>query len=343
MERSVSVNLLLYKPGKFLRPCLESLVSQNYGNFEILIIDNFSNDGTVEEVKKFFSEYSSPVKWRLKETEKNLGFAAGQNYGIKESGGELVLMANQDIIFDKNYIKELAEVFGDERAGSAQGKLLRLKEEGSGFQKTVVIDNAGLLVFKNRRIVGRGQGQEDRGQFEKKEEVFGVDGAAPMYRRSALEDTRLCLEKCEYLDEDFVAYKEDVDLAWRLRLFGWKAYYAPKALAWHARTAGDSLARTYREIIRERKKVNSYGKFHSFKNQRLMQIKNEMPIHFLKSLPRLLTKEIAAWGYVLFFEKYTVSSIKEIFRLAPKSWQKRKLIFAKKKALGSEIEKWFQK
>jgi len=131
-------------------------------------------------------------------------------------------------------------------------------------------------------------------------------------------------------------------LAWRLQLYGWKAWFEPKAVAWHARTAGDSAQTSYLGIIKERLKINRFGKFHSFKNQRLMQIKNEQPELLLKHLIRWLPKEIASWFYVLLFEHYTWKSIKELLKLAPRAWQKRKIIMAQKTINNKKIEKWFK-
>jgi len=90
----------------------------------------------------------------------------------------------------------------------------------------------------NRRVIDEGQGQEDHGEFEVPGEVFAVSGQNPIYRRDALLEVAYpsVLDKVgEVFDEDLFMYKEDVDLGWRLRLFGWKAWYEPTAIAWHGR------------------------------------------------------------------------------------------------------------
>jgi len=241
-------------------------------------------------------------------------------------------------------LKKAVLAFGqDEKIGSLQGKLLRLKIDDEKLTKTDIIDNAGLIIFKNRRVIARGQGQADRGQFDGQKEIFGVDGAAPIYRRAALQTIKICLDgQCEYLDEDFYMYKEDVDLAWRLRLAGWQAYYEPRAMAWHARTAGDSAAVNYFGMIKERLKINKFAKYLSFKNQRLMQIKNEQPVLLFEHLLWFLPKEIASWIYVILFERYTWKAIRDLFRQAPRAWQKREVIMVQKKVSAKEMEKWFE-
>ncbi len=347
MKPLISVNLLLYKPGFYLAPCLASILAQSYDNFELLIIDNNSVDGTIERVRKIIEEAQKVGQklpfYKIIINKKNQGFAAGHNQGITASRGELVAMFNQDVILDGDFLKQAATVFSDEKIGSLQAKILRLKIEGADLLKTDIIDTTGLVILKNRRIIARGQGRQDIGQLDKTEEIFGVDGALPIYRRQALEEIKIVIdEKEEYLDEDFYMYKEDVDLAWRMQLAGWKAYYEPRVKAWHARTAGDSAAINYTGNIRERIKINRFGKYHSFKNQRLMQIKNEQPKFLLKHLFYWLPKEIASWVYVILFEHYTWSAIRELFKQAPRAWRKRRIIMARKKVSGQEMRKWFE-
>jgi len=220
-----------------------------------------------------------------------------------------------------------------------------------------VIDTTGLLMFKNRRIVNRGQGDSDTGQFEKQEEVLGPDGAVPVYRKKALDDIAIPLRVfsrevsrssaqnstgVEFFDENFFLYKEDVDLAWRLRLLGWKTIYTPKAVAYHSRGSGDSMAVTPWGMIRERRKINPRAKFYSFRNQRLMQLKNELPGNFVRHLPWFLPKEIAAWGYAFFFEGMVVPrAVRDWLSLAPKIMKKRRYIMSRRRASAAQMSRWF--
>ena len=344
MNPLISVCLLLYKPGFYLSSCLKSIFEQSFRDFELLVIDNNSSDGTTEKAEEILKSEAGQTNWRLIANKKNSGFAAGHNQGIRESSGEFILLLNQDIVLDKDFLKNIIEVFKkDSKIGAAQGKLLRLKVEGQNLEKSDLIDNTGLEIFKNRRIVARGQGQKDGGQFQETEEIFGADGAAPVFRRQALEDAKISLDNLgEYFDEDFFMYKEDVDLAWRLRLLDWKAVFEPKAVAWHSRTAGESAAKNYRGILRERRKIGSLAKYFSFKNQRLTQIKNEQPNLFFKHLFWWLPKEILSWIYVLIFEHYTFRAIKDFFRQAPRAWEKRKIIMRRKRISEKEMEGWFK-
>ncbi len=322
MNKLVSINILTYNAQDLIEPCLKSVLEQTYPNIEILVVDNASSDKTLEKIKNL------PVK--IIRNKENLGFSAGHNVGIRESKGEYILCLNQDVILDKDFVRYAVEAMEkDNEIGAIQGKL---------YKKDKSLDTTGLLAFKNRRFVNRGQGEEDKGQHDKTEEIFGVDGAAPLYRRKALEDIRI---NNEYFDEDFFMYKEDVDLAWRLRLYGWEAVYEPKAIGYHLRGAGEKAVKNYLAIASARKKNSEFAKFHSFKNDRLMRIKNELPALFFRDFYRIIIKEIAAWLYVLIFERYSWKAIRELFKQAPIAWRKRRIIMKRKRVGAKEMSKWF--
>ncbi len=342
----ISISLVAYNAEKYIRKCLNSVFAQTFQDFEVIIIDNVSSDNTVKIVKK---EYP---KCKVIENKENAGFAKGHNQGIRAAKGELVLCLNQDVFLDKNFLQNVVRTFdADEKIGAVQAKLYRADKN---FEKTNIIDTTGLVMLKNRRIIGRGQGTLCRGNLEveeetgfqvkpgmtiEPEEIFGCDGAVPTYRKRTLEDLRI---NDEYFDEDFFMYKEDVDLAWRTRLYGWKAVYVPTAIAWHQRGSGDSAVRNPLGIIKERRKISQNAKFYSFKNQRLMQIKNELPLLFVKDLIWIISKEIGAWAYVLIFEHYTVKSIISLCKEIPAAWRKRRIIMKNRKVGSREMGKFFQ-
>jgi len=342
----VTVSILTYNGLKYLKYCFNSVFSQSYPDTEIIVLDNHSTDGTVDWLKNLKPRNNLRIIFN----QENLGFATGHNRIIRESRGKFILCLNQDAVLDRDFILNAVKTFNqDQKIGSVQGKLYRWQigipasQSAREYHVSRIIDTTGLKIFKNRRIINREQGQIDQGKFEKTEEVFGADGAVAVYRHQALEDVKTPINnQVEYFDEDFFAYKEDVDLAWRLRLYGWKTVYQPKAIAWHDRTAGDSAETNYFLIIRERMKIGKFGKYLAFKNGRLAQIKNEQVFLLFKHLPRILTKEIASWIYVILFEKYTWKAIKDLFRQAPSAWRKRKIIMARKRVSAKEMEKWFK-
>src|SRR5262249_44754236 len=117
------------------------------------------------------------------------------------------------------------------RAGGAIGKLLRYDLERN--HPTKIIDSAGLVLGRQRRIMPRGEGEEDIGQLDEETQVFALDGASLIARRRSLESVAI---GGEYLDSTFYIHKEDHDLSWRLRLAGWECWYVPSAVAFHGRT-----------------------------------------------------------------------------------------------------------
>lgn len=325
----VSINIVAYNEEENIKKSLSSALNQSYGPIEVFLIDNASRDKTVGVAESAYGDQA--VSFNIIRNKENLGFGGGHNIGFRNSRGEFVLALNADCELDKDYVKYAVEVFRkNPDVGGVQGKLSN--------PRTKKIDTAGLLIFKNRRVINRGQGDDDLGQYDIPEEVWGIDGAAPIYRRTALEDTKVWNE---YFDEDFFAYKEDIDLSWRMRLAGWKMYYEPQALAWHDRSAGEGTSKNPLEIIRERKKISQFAKYHSFANQRLMQIKNESLVIFLKHSYAILPKELLTWPYALIFERRGAKSAFKFFKLIKKMLRKRKVVMSKKRVNNSDMEKWF--
>ncbi len=391
----VTVSVINYNNKKSIFKAIESVINQNYPSLELILIDNNSTDGTREEIDRRIAGWKEKRKevigkcfdWRKRGMERvgedslssnfrfndlfdivyirnseNIGFGAAHNQAIRMARGEFVLLLNSDAILAPSYIRNIIGLFEDQKTGSAQGKLLRydfekdrLVEKKENNKKFRMIDAVGLKMLKNRRIICAGQGQLDKGQFEEEREIFGVDGAAPVYRKKALEDVKIPLMKTcsaesgtqsslfEYFDEDFFMYKEDVDLAWRLRLAGWKAMYTPKAVAYHGRGSGESAAEDYLDIIRERRKIGRKAKYFSFRNQRLMQIKNDFPSLLLaKHFSHFLAKEVGAWIYMAIFERFTWRVLRDLGRNIPLFLRKRKVVMDRKRVGAREMEKWFE-
>jgi len=368
----VTISVINYNDRKFIFQAIESAVKQTYPNLEIIITDNLSTDGTREEIEARLPEWEAQRK-RISDasgesgigpamvyvkSEENSGFGRPHNQAFRIGKGEFFLLLNSDAILMPNFVEEALKVFGDERVGAIQGKLLRYDfNKGELFKDTGDsslnrIDTVGLQILKNRRIICIGQGSADRGQFEKQMEVFGADGAVPTYRKTALESIKLPIwdspdkkkvNEYEYFDEDFFMYKEDVDLAWRLRLAGWNAIYTPTAVAYHGRGSGDSMAKSFIKIIQERRKINPRAKYYSFLHQRLMQIKDDSPsLLFTKHFFPFIIKEVGAWGYMAIFERFTFRLIKDFRRLVPVFVKKRQLVKERTKITDAEMVKWFE-
>lgn len=382
MERPlVSIDLLMFKEEKeALKKAIESVINQTYRPIELNVLDNNPGEkgrGTLlKELKEILKGATPPLFFQYSASQRNTGFAGGHNILIRQSKGAYICMLNSDAWLDNHFVANALEIFAeDEKIGAVQSKMFRYdfkKDRVVTKDDKALIDATGLLMLKNRRVIARGQGEKDEGQYdyppshkatadfrfsndsasphqENLKEIFGADGAAPVYLREALEDVKLSKHSTlnaersfEYLDESFFAYKEDVDLAWRLRLYGWKTIYSPNLVSFHARGSGESAARSYLAIIKERRAIKSLAKELSWRNQRLMQVKNELCLLFLLHFPRIFLKEIASFFYILFFERYALRSMRDFFRLLPQAIAKRRIIMAHKRVGCKEMARWFE-
>ena len=334
----VAVNLVTWNAAPYLPECLASLRSQTFSDWRLNVIDNGSTDATLALVKKLVPGAETVAH------SANTGFAPAHNEAIRLTQGDYILLLNQDVILDKHFLKRAVSFLDNNpKVAALQPRLERYDFKAN--RALGVIDTTGLVIFKNRRIVNRGQGQPV-GEIKFREgEIFGADGAAPVYRRAALEAVKLAKldqpREFEYLDEDFFAYKEDVDLAWRLRLAGFKAVYVPQVKGFHGRGSGDAASTDPLEIIKERREIGQFSKTLSWRNQRLMQIKNEQWPNLLRHLPWLLTKELAAWLYVLVFEPATVGAMPGMIKYIPRAFRKRQLAKATWRVKARHLRHWF--
>ena len=180
MEKLVSVAIVNWNGEKYLYKCIDSLLNQNYKNIEIIIIDNDSTDSSVKIIEDNFKEKVVLFK------NKNTGYAGGANKGIELSNGEYVIIANPDIVFGENYIEKCINKFSeDEAIGAVTGKLL--KYDFDTDEKLNVIDSAGISFNHYRQGIDIGQNEVDEGKYEEDKRVFGVCGAAAVFKKDALE------------------------------------------------------------------------------------------------------------------------------------------------------------
>lgn len=330
------VVVINFNGARFLPSCLNSLSAQTYSSLRLLVIDNGSQDESLAVI-------SSYPQVELIVNAINNGYAGAADQAChlaRERGVEFLMLLNPDIVFAPDYIERVLQVFQSRpKVASAQGKL-RQYDFKSG-EKLSVIDSTGLLCYRNRRVVDRGQGEEDHGQYDKGEAVFGVTGACPIMRLAALEAIKI---GNEYYDRDFFMYKEDIDLSWRFLLAGWENRYEPTALAWHGRGTGVLKRHSHYEVLKSRAGLSSLTKYHSYKNQRWMMIKNETSALFFRHLPAILIKELLIAGYILLREPFLLKSFWELLRKLPLMLRKRRLIQQRRRAQGvtaDSMARWF--
>ncbi|MEC1744268.1 glycosyltransferase family 2 protein [Schinkia azotoformans] len=318
--KRIAVQIVTYNSESEIVPCLKSIKEQSYPISDILVVDNQSMDGTVDCLKT--SPYYQDMT--LVENKVNNGFAGGHNQAFQLSDSDYVLVLNPDVQLHPDYVYHLVqELEQNLQVGAATGKLYREQEHQ-------VLDSSGLIIKKNHRAFDRGAGETDNGQYDRVEDIFGVSGAAAMYRREMIADVSI---DGEFFDETFFAYKEDVDVAWRAQLFGWKAMFVPEAVAHHKRGWQGEKKRTQISL-----KVRKY----SYINRYYTMLKNDSFFYLLLHLPIILFYEVLSLGYATLKEREILSSWKDFRKNFYGMMNKRKIVKNKRKVPYREVYRYFR-
>ncbi len=317
---TVSVNLLTFNGEKYLNNCFQSLLSQSFFDFQVIVIDNNSSDSSLEIIKKFQLEFKkSGIDFKLVLNKKNIGFACGHNQGIEmATNSRYILPLNQDVVLDKDYLKELVSFMEkNKNCAGATGKIFRL----TNGEKTDIIDSLGLKLFKSFQVADRESGKKEEKRYDQIEKVFGVSATCPLYRKKALESIKL---GNDYFDSDFKTYKEDVDLAFRLSDKGWSFYYVPSAIAWHKRSAAGKEKRGFWEVLNNYRNRSFFINYYSYRNHLFLLVKNLKFQDFLKNFPFIFWYEIKKFIFLLFWEPRVLKAWGDFFKKLPKMLKKRK-------------------
>jgi GT2 family glycosyltransferase len=212
---------------ELLRDCLDALRRQTFADFEVLIVDNGSTDGSQEFVRTHYPET------QVIDLGRNYGFTGACNRGWEASQGEFIILLNNDTEADPNWLAEVVGTFRQHpQAGIVASKML-LFDERDRFH------TAGDFYRLDGIPGNRGVWQKDAGQYNKEERVFSACGGAAAYRR-------VMLAEIGFLDDDFFFSCEDVDMGWRANLAGWQTIYAPTAVVYHKlKATGGSVTGSY--------------------------------------------------------------------------------------------------
>lgn len=210
-----------------LDDCLTSLRRQTFRDFETILVDNGSTDGSQAYARQNFPEV------RLLELGENRGFTGACNAGYAAANGSLIILLNNDTETDPDWLMAVTDTFARHpQAGIVASKLLL-------FDRRDYLHAAGDYYRLDGIPGNRGVWQPDRGQYDREEAVFGACGAAAAYRRSMIAEIG-------FLDDAFYFSCEDVDLAWRAHLMGWRVVYNPAAVVYHKlKATGGSLTGSY--------------------------------------------------------------------------------------------------
>jgi GT2 family glycosyltransferase len=322
----VSVVIVNCNGKDYLGECLNSLHGQTWREFDIVVVDNGSTDGSVEYVEENF-----PGWVQVLVNKRNEGFSGGNNRGIRAASGKYIVLLNNDARADPRWLEEMVKVAEENpRAG-----MLACKIYLQGGSK--IIDNVGHLIYRDGLNRGRGRLEVDRGQYEKMEEVFFPSGCAALYRREMLEEVGL-------FDEEFFAYGDDTDLGLRGRLAGWKCLYVPKAVVHHRYSQSSGAYSELKAFYVERNRVWIAVKY--------------FPLPVLLESPFFTFLRFALQGYGAlvgrgaagrFSEAYSSRRLLQIlckaylaaFRGLPGMWEKRREIKRRTRVSEREVRSWF--
>lgn len=267
MAPTVTLVILNWNGRHYLQPCLDAVRAQTFTDFEIILVDNGSTDGSVEFLRQRYPDV------RLIVNQRNLGFAAGNNQAIRASRSKFVATLNNDTEVEPQWLEALVDTMESEtQIGMCASKMIFAHRRDMINSSGICADRAGIAWDRNG-------GQPDRPNQNIVRPVFGPCAGAALYRRSMLDDVGL-------FDEDFFAYLEDVDLAWRGQLAGWQALYVPQARVYHYHSGTAQEGSPFKNRLLGRNKV-------------WVILKNYPSPHLIWYLPAIVTYDLAAVTYAL--------------------------------------------
>lgn len=262
-DKLASIILLSYNSKDDLVECIQSLEKQTYINYEIIIVDNASTDGTPEFIRNNYPHI------RLIETGSNIGYPAGNNIGFKHTNGEYIVILNPDTVAEPKWLIELIKPFKDNMdIGLTTSRILIYGEKD-------VINTCGNSIHYTGLDFCRGL-YEPSSSYSKPEEVGAISGCSFAIRREVF-------EQLGGFDPDFFLYLDDADLSWRARLMGHTIMFVPESVVYH----------------KFQLSIAPWKEFYLERNRYLMLLKNCSSRMLVLMLPAILVTEIVTWGHAV--------------------------------------------
>lgn len=307
---NVGVPIISTDEGELLRHSLPTVLEQE--GVEVVVLDNASDDSTARVAEDFGV---CCVRLQQRHT-----YCQAMNVALRSVGGDSILLMQPDCFLAPGFVAGALAALSEEDVGCVAPKLVRtagpLPE-----QRLDAIDTAGMVVDRRRKngLVGHGRPAL---AFDRRADAFGPDGAAALYRRRTLDDASVA---GEVFDEDLVRWASDADLAWRVRMLGWRCVYEPSAVAYHIRHYSPST----------RAQVAESDRRMQFRNRWLMTAKNDPLPTLVRDLPRILVYELLALGFAVLRERHLLRGYVETARLLPRMHRKRLVLQARRRKRGA--------
>lgn len=326
--RSVSVIIPNWNGKHLLAECIDSLKEQTFSDFETILVDNGSTDGSVE-----FAERRYGAFLRILRNPKNLGFTGGTNVGIRAAQGVYMVLLNNDAVAEPTWLEELVKAIGNDlRVGMWASKVCSYFRKGQ-------IEAVGELVYWDGLNRARGQFEEDQGQYETIEEILFPPGCGAMYRKAVFDEIGL-------FDEDFFAYGDDADIGIRARLAGWKCLYVPRAILYHKNSGSAGQYSPFKAFHVERNRLWIVVKYFPLSLLFLSVFFTFQ--RYMFQIYGALTHRGAAGKFTALYSPSTLAGVllkayASGFRYLPKMWKKRRSLKRLRKVSYGEFFGWFKR
>ncbi|HVT60168.1 MAG TPA: glycosyltransferase family 2 protein [Thermoanaerobaculia bacterium] len=323
----VAICLVTHDSAADLADCLAAVGALLYRPLEIVVVDSASRDGSLELVRALAP---AGLPLRTVALAHNEGFAGGMNAAFAATRAPFVLSLNADARPAPDYLDRLLARWAAHpplRVGAVTGRLLRPAEPGGGPRR---LDACGMRLTTTWRHLDRGSGEDDRGQWERPERVFGASGAATLFFREALLDAAV---EGEVFDPRFHSFREDAELCFRLRERGWEVLYEPAAVAEHRRF----------NLPERRAAMPAAVNYHSLKNRYLLRLYHQTGRNFLRTLLPTAGRDLGALLYVLLRERSSLPAYAWLWRHRAELWRRRRLIQARRTRPAAELDFWFRR
>jgi len=344
----LSVHLVVWNGAKYIPFLFESLRKQSCKDWFLYIVDNDSKDNTVELIKRELENF--PISYKFIVNSVNNGFAGGHNQAYQDTDSEYFLLLNQDMYLKSDCLQNMVDFLDNHhKVAAVSPRLMKwnfAKVAAVGLEESFSnqIDALGLKIFRNRRVIEQYtqyDWNEVKNNFLNNElEVFGASGAFPMLRRSIID--KVAFSGGQFLDESYHAYKEDVDLSYRLQEAGFKSFIILDTVAYHDRSgAGPRYMHDF-AAIKNKKNQSSWVRYHSYKNHLRTLYKNEFWQNFILDFPWILWYELKKFLYLLLFDRSVIYGLKEVWQSREDLKNKRAQIKIIRNIKYSELRKWWK-
>ncbi|HCC13895.1 MAG: family 2 glycosyl transferase [Candidatus Magasanikbacteria bacterium GW2011_GWD2_43_18] len=361
----LTVSLALYSKGeaKYLPYLFDSLKKQTFQDWELLIVDNAADGDVISVAEGFAKEMGR--SYRILHSDTNEGFAKAHNKAYRVSDAAYFLMLNPDMYLEPTVFADMVSFLDEQKdVASVAPRLMRWdfaqvdasakkqqeRDVAAKAGYTRDIDAIGVRLFRNRRAVEwlaqytweEASASTDVQRLYEKTyvEVFGVSGALAMFRKKMI-DTLLLPEDAIF-DPTYGSYKEDLDLAYRMRNAGFTSYVLLKSVAYHDRTGAAPKKHTDVAAIKNKRRQSPYIRFHSYKNHLRTLYKNEYWQNVLRDLPFIFWYEAKKFGFILFTDPRTIFlGWFEILKHVGYTRRARKAIVKSRKMYWKGLRRWF--